>query len=91
MSPEADGGDDRQSNPCAEALAAVDAYVDGEMSAADRVELMQHLDACPPCGAEADIVAEIKAAVAATGNGVDQDLIDRLRALAATLVPPGSG
>lgn len=44
---------------CAEAIRALWAYLDDEVSAADRAAIEAHLDVCRQCCGEADFVQEL--------------------------------
>jgi len=52
----------------------LDGYLDAEL-------LASHLDNCRDCGVEADAYRRIKAALAARGDDIDPDVVERLLAL----------
>lgn len=68
---------------CAAAAEQVHALLDGEMDEPAASRLLDHLEACPPCGMEEEVYRRLKEAVAGCGNCVDPSTLERLRAFAA--------
>lgn len=54
-----DGEDDE----CAQALARLYEYLDGEMSPADVLQIREHLDDCAPCLQQYDLDVALKALI----------------------------
>ncbi|CAB4336696.1 MAG: mycothiol system anti-sigma-R factor [Actinobacteria bacterium] len=50
--------------PCSQVQAALSAYVDGEPCAVEHNIIHHHLDACPACLAESEVIQLIKVVVA---------------------------
>ena len=48
---------------CAEVLALVYVYIDGEIDETHRVEVWTHLQECPPCSSEYEAEVRLKARV----------------------------
>ena len=76
---------------CAEALAALQTLLDGELDRAAALDVGAHLEACLPCESEADAYRRLKQAVSCCGNDLDPDVLARLREFASALVETGSG
>ena len=69
----------RRAQRCAEAAARLQELVDGEIpSEAERAELQRHVEECPPCGAGADTIRELKEAIARVGSRPDPAVRARL-------------
>jgi mycothiol system anti-sigma-R factor len=52
-----------EDDECAQALARVYEYLDGEMSPADLAQMREHLDDCAPCLKQYDLDIALKALV----------------------------
>jgi mycothiol system anti-sigma-R factor len=52
-----------EDDECAQALARVYEYLDGEMSPADLEQIREHLDDCAPCLKQYDLDTALKALV----------------------------
>jgi len=48
---------------CAEVLALVYVYMDGEIDESHRVEVWTHLQECPPCSQEYEVETRLKARI----------------------------
>jgi mycothiol system anti-sigma-R factor len=55
--------DDGEDDECAQALARVYEYLDGEMSPADLHQIREHLDDCAPCLKQYDLDVALKALI----------------------------
>ena len=52
-----------QENDCSAALRQLYPYLDGELTEGIRHKILEHLDACPPCGKAYDFENELKKVV----------------------------
>jgi anti-sigma factor RsiW len=71
---------------CAKTIDKLQEIVDGEIGPG-RAEavLKKHLDACQSCNAEADVIRELKAAIARVGAEADPGCVKKLEDLARRL------
>lgn len=80
---------------CNETRDRVQELVDGEvLHPTERARLVQHLEACVRCGAEADEIRQLKEAIARVGSDADAAVVGRLKDLARRLcegAEPGFG
>ena len=49
---------------CAQAIEVIDAWIDGELTAAQAEILCRHLDICPPCKSHSEIEVLVKDKIA---------------------------
>lgn len=49
--------------PCTEVLSLVHRYIDGEVTEVDRLQVVQHLDECPPCVQHFSVMRSVKVVV----------------------------
>lgn len=79
---------------CAEVIAEVYLYLDGELAESGRTLIRDHLEECGPCLRKFGIEQEVKALVARSCGGdvapaaLRSRLVERLRSQGAT--PPGA-
>ena len=78
------------SGACADALAALQTLLDGELDRAAALDVVAHLEACLPCETEADAYRRLKQAVTCCGNDLDPDALARVREFASSLLETGS-
>ena len=74
---------DIEEGDCSETLHQLYHFLDGELTDAKRVEIRDHLEACPPCFEAFDFEAEIKAYVA---QKCRERVPDELRARIAEVI-----
>ena len=72
---------------CEDAVRALWGYLSGEVGAADRARIAEHLDACRRCCGELAFLDELRCFVAGAGAPVDlpADVGVRMEAFLATL------
>lgn len=77
---------------CREVARVVQAYLDGECDAPTALQVRAHLDRCPPCAVEVEVIEQIKQALA-QGRccGADPEVVDRLRSYVRRLSAPDDG
>lgn len=65
---------------CRDVARVVQAYLDGECDNLTKEHVLVHLEACPPCAVETQVLEQIKRSMA-EGRccGADPDVVDRLR------------
>jgi len=71
---------------CRDVARVVQAYLDGECDAMTKEQVIAHLEACPPCSVETEVLEHIKQSMA-EGRccGADPDIVDRLKEYARHL------
>ncbi len=81
----------REGHLCAKTHERIQEIVDGEIGPgrAEQV-LKRHLEACKSCDGEADVIRDLKIAIARVGNDADPKLVATLEALARKLCHEGS-
>lgn len=70
---------------CAEAVRQLWSYLDGEVTAADRRLIIEHVEACRKCCGEVEFLAELRRFVAAAEPALPPDVGARMEAFLATL------
>jgi len=65
---------------CAEAMRAMQAWLDGLVAEPQQTRVRRHLETCRRCGLEADTYREIRASLRSRGTRVDPAAHQRLRA-----------
>lgn len=71
---------------CERTAERIDEIVDGEVPPGKAARLLErHLEACPPCHQEADVLRKLKVAIARVSSDADPDVVRRLEAYAKGL------
>jgi anti-sigma factor RsiW len=71
---------------CLRTAGCIEAIVDGELPPGKAARTLErHLEACPPCHQEADVIRTLKAAIARVSSEADPDVVRRLEAYAKGL------
>ena len=82
---------------CTEVLAFVHEFVDGEVTEVRRLQIVQHLDECPPCGDEFGLVSVVKSLVyrscasEAAPERLRVEIVTRIRQISVTYRSTESG
>lgn len=76
---------------CQRVTRTLQAYLDGELDAAEAPRIARHLELCRRCGLEASVYAELKSAVARRATPpADPAAVERLRRFGLQLVNQGT-
>lgn len=71
---------------CLRTAERIEEIVDGELPPGKAARALEkHLEACPPCHQEADVIRTLKAAIARVSSDADPDVVRRLEAYAKGL------
>jgi hypothetical protein len=71
---------------CRAAAAHIQTLVDRELTPSDfETDVRHHVHDCPPCAAEATVIAELKIAIVRVSQRGDTELAERLRTIAAEI------
>lgn len=71
---------------CAQAAERIQEIVDGEVPAGKAARALEHhLQECPPCHQEAEVLRTLKQAIARVSSEADRETVDRLNRLAQRL------
>jgi hypothetical protein len=71
---------------CRAAAVHIQTLVDQELSPTEfEADVRQHVHGCPPCAAEATVIAELKIAIVRVSQRGDAELAERLRRVAIEL------
>jgi hypothetical protein len=81
----------RDGKLCQEALDHIQELVDRELPSNRLAHLDKHLDACQRCGVEADVIRDLKEAIARVGSECNPDSVAKLEDLARSLCDGESG
>jgi mycothiol system anti-sigma-R factor len=49
--------------PCTQVLSLVHQYIDGEVAEVERLQIVQHLEECPPCVQQFSVMSSVKIVV----------------------------
>lgn len=79
----------RKQLTCREVGRVLQAHLDGELELAEAQAVADHLNGCRGCGMEADVYAEIKAALCRQADELPPDALARLRRFGAQLTAEG--
>ena len=71
---------------CAEVMAVLQSYLDGEVDSATARDVAGHLESCPDCDLESATYRRIKSTLAGRAEPVDPDVMASLRAFSDRLV-----
>jgi hypothetical protein len=75
---------------CAQTVERIQEIVDGEIGPDKAGQVLKkHLDACQSCNAEADVIRELKIAIARVSNEADPGCVKKLEDLARRLAEGG--
>lgn len=83
--------------PCTKVLEHVHDYLDGEITERVRVQVVQHLEECPPCVHQFQVVRTVKAlvhrscATEAAPERLRLEIVTRIRQVSITYRSEGSG
>lgn len=82
--------------PCTTVLSLVHAYTDGEVTEVQRIDIVQHLQECPPCDEQFQTVRAVKVLVQRSGGAAAPDrlraeIVTRIRTVAAAPAPDAPG
>lgn len=77
----------RRSNElCSRAAKRIEEIVDGELPPGKAARALEHhLEVCPPCHAEADVLRALKVAITRVSGEADPEVVQRLQAYAKGL------
>lgn len=71
---------------CLRTAERIEEIVDGEVPPGKAARMLErHLEACPPCHQEADVLRALKSAIARVSSDADPDVVRRLEAYAKGL------
>ncbi len=76
----------RSRDLCSRAAERIEEIVDGELPPGKAARALErHLEVCPPCHAEADVLRALKVAIARVSGEGDPEVVARLQAYAKGL------
>lgn len=75
---------------CTQVLSLMHEYLDGEVAEVQRIDIVQHLGECPPCGEQVSLVRAVKVVVHRSCAGPEApdalrvSIVARIRQIAVT-------